>query len=47
MLTRFKVYRSATARDFLCICAARNRRHALTIARRLFRLERSAMAVPE
>ena len=43
---RFKVFRSATSRDFLCICAARDKRHALKIARRMFRLERTAMAFP-
>ena len=45
--SRFLVYRSAAARDFLCVCAARDKRHAVAIARRLFRLERSAYARPE
>lgn len=45
--TRHLVYRSESARNVLCVCAARDRRHALKIARRLFRLERTAYAVPE
>lgn len=44
---RFLVFRSREARDFLCVCAARDRRHALKIARRMFRLERSAYAETE
>jgi len=44
---RYKVFRSAQSKDFLCICAARDKRHALKIARRMFRLERTAMAVLE
>jgi hypothetical protein len=45
--TRYLVFRSHTARDWLCVCAARDRRHALKIARRIFRLERTAFAVAE
>ena len=46
-LRRYLVYRSAKARNHLCVCAARDRRHALRIARQMFTLERSAYAVPE
>ena len=42
---RFRVWRSSKARSFLCIAAARDERHALQVARQLFRLERSAFAV--
>lgn len=44
---RYLIYRSATARNFLCVCSAINRGHALKIARRMFRLERTAYAVVE
>ena len=43
--SRFRVWRSSKARSFLCIAAARDERHALQVARQLFRLERSAFAV--
>jgi len=46
-MTRFLIYRSARARNWLCVCAARDKRHALTIARRMFQLDRTAFAVPE
>ena len=46
-MTRFLIYRSAAARQFLCVCAARDKRHALMIARRMFRLERTAYAMQE
>lgn len=46
-LRRYLVYRSAKARNHLCVCAARDRRHALRIARQMFRLERAAFAIPE
>lgn len=46
-LRRYLVYRSRDAKQFLCICAARDRRHALKIARRMFRLDRTACAEPE
>lgn len=46
-LCRFLVYRSAKSRQHLCVCAARDRRHALSIARQMFPLERTAFAVPE
>lgn len=44
---RFLVFRSAKSGDFLCVCAARSRTHALKIARRMFRLERTAWAIEE
>lgn len=44
---RYLVFRARGDRQFLCVCAARDRRHALKIARRMFRLERSAYAEPE
>lgn len=47
MTSRYLIYRSAKSRDFLCVCSARDGRHALKIARRLFRLDRTAHAVPE
>ncbi len=46
-LQRYLVYRSDKAKNFLCVCAASDRRHALKIARQLFRLERTAHAVRE
>ncbi len=46
-LRRFLVYRSAKSRQHLCVCAARNRRHALSVARQMFPLEGTAFAVPE
>lgn len=46
-MTRFLIYRSAAARQLLCVCAARDKRHALKIARRMFRLERTAYAMKE
>jgi hypothetical protein len=46
-LTRFLVFRSHESRDFLCVAAARDRKHALRIARQIFRLSRTARAVPE
>jgi hypothetical protein len=46
-MTRYLIYRSADAREYLCVCAARNRAHALKIARRMFRLTRTAPAVEE
>lgn len=44
---RFLVYRSADSRFFLCVCAATSPAHALRIARRQFRLTRTAYAIPE
>ena len=46
-LRRYLVYRSRKSRGYLCVCAARDRRHALRIARQMFTLERTAFAVPE
>lgn len=44
---RFLVYRSKESKHFMCVCDARDRRHALKIARRMFALTRTAMAIPE
>jgi len=46
-LRRFRVYREAGARQFLCIAAAKDAKHAVKIARQLFRLTRTAWATPE
>lgn len=47
MLFRYRVYRSRQSRNYLCVCAGRDRRHALKIARQLFNLPKTAFAVPE
>ena len=44
MTRRYLVYPTAAARQFMCVCAARDAKHALKIARRMFRLERGAYA---
>lgn len=46
-LDRYLVYRSAESAHFLCVAAARSARHALEIARQMFRLTRTAHAIPE
>lgn len=46
-LTRFRVYREASSRQFLCIASARDAKHAVRIARQMFRLTRTAWATPE
>ena len=46
-LRRFQVFRCRKSREFLCVAAARDGRHALKIARQLFRLGREAWARPE
>lgn len=46
-MTRFLIYRSADAQELPCGCAARDKRRALTIARRMFRLDRTAYAMKE
>jgi hypothetical protein len=46
-LTRFLVYRSAKSPNYLCVCAARDKRHALKIARGIWNLKRDAYAVTE
>lgn len=46
-LTRFRVYRERDSRQFLCIAAARDAKHAIKIARQMFRLTRTAWATPE
>ena len=47
MTRRYRIYRSEKARNWLCVCAAKNEEHALVIARRMFALERTAWAVLE
>jgi len=46
-LRRFRVYREAKSRQCLCIAAARDSKHAVKVARQLFRLTRTAWATPE
>lgn len=46
-MDRYLVFRSASSANHLCVCAARDKRHAVKIARRLFRLDRTAYAVQE
>lgn len=46
LLVRHLVYRDANSRHYLCVCAARDRRHALRIARQMFHLPRTAHAIP-
>ena len=46
-MSRYLIYRNAAARQFLCVCAALDKRHALKIARRMFRLDRTAYAMKE
>lgn len=46
-LYRYLVYKSAASKDYLCVCAARDRKHALAIARQSFDLTRTAYARPE
>jgi hypothetical protein len=43
-LTRYRIYRSRESREYLCVCAARDKRHALQIARQNFQLGRGAQA---
>lgn len=45
--TRYLVFRSKASPTHLCVCAARDRRHAVTIARQMFRLPATAYAIPE
>ena len=47
MLTRFLIYPDDKTAQYMCVCAARDKRHALKIARQLFRLDRTAFAIPE
>lgn len=46
-LHRFHVYRTRTSPRRLCICAARDKAHALRIARGIWQLDRTAYATPE
>lgn len=44
---RYLVFRSRQARTHLCVVAARDQRHALQIARRIWTLPRTAFALME
>lgn len=44
---RYLVYRSNKSRQFMCVCEARDEDHALAIARKNFRMDRTAWAVRE
>jgi 1,2-phenylacetyl-CoA epoxidase PaaB subunit len=46
-LRRYRVFRTSKSPNHLCICAARDAKHALKIARQMFTLPRDAHAVPE
>ena len=46
-LIRYRIYRSRESREYLCVCAARDKRHALAIARQNFHLGRGAYAREE
>lgn len=46
-LKRYRVYRTPQSANHLCICAARDAKHALKIARQMFTLPRGAYATPE
>lgn len=47
-LRRFLVFADQSDRRYLCVCAARDKRHALKIARQTgFRLSRTAFAILE
>jgi hypothetical protein len=45
-VVRHLVYRGPEAKTYLCVCSARDKRHALKIARQMFRLPRQAYARP-
>jgi hypothetical protein len=45
--TRYLVYKASASRHFLCTVSARNRKHALEIAKRTFTLTKTAYARPE
>ena len=47
MTLRFLIFKSRERKTWLCVVAARDKRHALTIARRIFYLSRSAFALEE
>jgi hypothetical protein len=40
-MKRFLVFSSRTRSNHLCVCMARDRRHALAVARQLFTLKRT------
>ena len=45
-MKRFAIYRSRESKNLLCYCMARDRQHALKIARGIWTLTRTARAVP-
>lgn len=45
--TRFRILRNRTSTNYLCVVSARNKTHAMQIARQLFTLLPGAIAVPE
>lgn len=47
MNRRFLIFKGRERRTWLCVVAARDKRHALSIARRIFYLSRSAFALEE
>jgi len=46
-LARYLVFNDDKSRQYLCVCAARDRAHALKIARQNFKLTRTAHAIRE
>jgi hypothetical protein len=47
-MKRYLIFRSASSPQFLCVCSARDKNHALKIARNMFiSLDRRAIAVAE
>lgn len=45
-MSRYLIYRP-NSRDFLCVVAARDKRHALSVARQMFVIPRGTTAVLE
>jgi hypothetical protein len=46
-MTRFLVYSGRTKRTYLCVVAARDKVHALKVARQMFNLTKKAFAMEE
>jgi len=46
-LSRYLVFPDDKSRQYLCVCAARDKAHALKIARQNFKLTRTAQAIRE
>ena len=47
LVRRYNVYRAKSAKTNLCVCVARDKKHALKIARQMFQLPRDAWAMEE